>query len=68
MMGGVAAILLIVLLYLLTIIVHCVWTNRMNKNARALGARDMEHTPAWAVGYYFIPSPVERPVGELARV
>lgn len=44
-----------VVIFISTVIIHCVWTNRMNKNARALGAQGMEYTPGWAVGWFFVP-------------
>ena len=31
------------------------WIHRANYNARQLGAKDMEFTPGWSSGYYFIP-------------
>ena len=31
------------------------WIYRANYNAHQLGAQDMNYTPAWSVGYYFIP-------------
>lgn len=31
------------------------WIHRSNYNARELGASDMEFTPGWSIGYYFIP-------------
>lgn len=31
------------------------WTNLSKKNAYALGATDMVISPAWAVGWYFVP-------------
>ena len=31
------------------------WIRLANNNARALGATDMEFTPNWAIGWYFIP-------------
>ena len=31
------------------------WIYRANYNARELGASDMEFTPGWAVGWYFVP-------------
>jgi len=31
------------------------WIHRSNYNARKLGASDMEFTPGWSIGYYFIP-------------
>jgi hypothetical protein len=32
-----------------------VWIYRANQNARALGAEDMEFTPRWSVGWFFVP-------------
>lgn len=37
------------------IVLYCVWAYRANKNAHALGAKNMEFTPGWMVGWYFIP-------------
>lgn len=31
------------------------WIYRANYNARQLGAVNMTYTPAWSIGYYFIP-------------
>ena len=31
------------------------WIYRANFNARHLGASNMSYTPAWSIGYYFIP-------------
>ena len=31
------------------------WIHRANYNARQLGAKKMEFTPGWAIGYYFVP-------------
>lgn len=31
------------------------WIHRSNFNARQLGANDMEFTPGWSIGYYFVP-------------
>jgi hypothetical protein len=42
-------------LYLVTAVVFLTWVHRANRNARALGAKDMRFTPAWAVGWYFVP-------------
>jgi len=42
-------------LYIATVVLFCIWLNRANKNARALGAQDMQFTPGWSVGYFFIP-------------
>ncbi len=43
------------LVFLLTAILICRWTYLSNKNARALGAEPMEHSPGWSAGWYFIP-------------
>ena len=40
---------------ILMAILFLVWIHRANKNARVLGARDMEFTPGWSVGYFFVP-------------
>lgn len=31
------------------------WIYRANYNARQLGAKNMDFTPGWSIGYYFIP-------------
>ena len=31
------------------------WLYRANYNVKQLGAKDMEFTPGWSIGYYFIP-------------
>ncbi len=41
--------------YLGGIFFFFIWLVRANKNARALGARDMEFTPGWMVGWFFVP-------------
>ena len=40
---------------LATAILVLSWIYRANYNARQLGASDMEFTPGWAVGWYFVP-------------
>lgn len=49
----------IAVLYLTAFIVTGVaflkWTYRANLNCRGFGARDMEFTPGWSIGFYFIP-------------
>ncbi|BCM18135.1 DUF4328 domain-containing protein [Mesorhizobium sp. J8] len=42
-------------LYLAQAIIILSWIRLANRNARALGARDMQFTPGWAIGWYFIP-------------
>lgn len=41
--------------FLVTGITFLRWTYLSNRNARLLGASDMDFTPAWAVGWYFVP-------------
>jgi len=36
-------------------VLFLVWIYLANKNVRALGARGMEHTPGWCVGWFFVP-------------
>ena len=56
MMVGVACQALVYLfVYIATFIVFAMFTHRSCHNAHALGARGMEFTPGWAVGWYFIP-------------
>ena len=31
------------------------WIHRSNWNARALGAKNMQFTPGWSIGWYFVP-------------
>jgi len=51
---GITAILQFVNLVVL-IALFCIWIYRANYNARQLGATDMQFSPGWAVGWYFIP-------------
>ncbi len=51
--GGIG--LLQVLVLVATCIPFCMWVHRANRNAHALGAKGMQFTPGWAVGWYFIP-------------
>ena len=41
--------------FVVVIVLFCIWIYRANYNARQLGAADMQFTPGWAVGWYFIP-------------
>ncbi len=47
--------LVIILFYLLTAVVFCMWIYRANANARALGAEEMAISPGWSVGWFFVP-------------
>jgi len=51
---GITAILQFVNL-VIVIVLFCIWIYRANYNARQLGAIDMQFSPGWAVGWYFIP-------------
>lgn len=42
-------------LYVVQAITVLPWIRLANKNVRLLGAKDMEFTPGWAIGWYFIP-------------
>ena len=44
-----------VLIYLISGVLILMWIYRANHNARALGAANMDFTPGWSVGWYFIP-------------
>ena len=41
--------------FIVTGVTFLMWIYRANLNARGFGATDMEFTPGWSVGYYFIP-------------
>jgi hypothetical protein len=51
--GGIACVTL--LLRIPLFIFFGMWIYRANWNARAPGAKNMEFTPGWSVGWYFIP-------------
>jgi hypothetical protein len=38
-----------------TIVLFAIWIHRMQSNTFALGVLDLQYTPAWAVGWHFIP-------------
>jgi hypothetical protein len=43
------------LVFILTGITFLRWIHRANYNSRSFGAQGMQFTPAWSVGWYFIP-------------
>lgn len=51
--GAIGVVQLI--LWLAQAVMILAWIRLANKNARLLGAKDMEFTPGWAIGWYFIP-------------
>jgi heme/copper-type cytochrome/quinol oxidase subunit 2 len=38
-----------------TIVFFLIWEYRAYKNLSALNAQNLEHSPGWAVGWWFIP-------------
>lgn len=40
---------------LCAVVAFCVWLRRVTANLPALGASELRFTPAWAVGWWFIP-------------
>ena len=41
--------------FIVTGIAFLKWIYRANSNCRGFGAQDMEFSPGWSIGYYFIP-------------
>ncbi|WAC18369.1 DUF4328 domain-containing protein [Luteolibacter sp. SL250] len=41
--------------FIATTVCFCMWIHRANRNSRGFGAQNMQFTPGWAVGWYFIP-------------
>jgi len=41
--------------YLISVVVICFWLYRAHANLRAAGHEDLQFTPGWAVGWYFVP-------------
>ncbi|MGI8812581.1 MAG: DUF4328 domain-containing protein [Pyrinomonadaceae bacterium] len=41
--------------YVATVVIFLIWLNRANKNLSPLGARNVEFSSGWAVGWWFIP-------------
>ncbi|OSI11089.1 Uncharacterised protein [Neisseria zoodegmatis] len=44
-----------VLVFVVTAVLTAKWIMQANKNARALGATEVEMTPGWSVGWFFVP-------------
>jgi len=55
LLGAGCSALVYVGVYIATVVVFAMFTHRSCSNAVALGARGMQFTPGWAVGWYFIP-------------
>lgn len=51
---GIVAIIFMVV-FIVSGVLILKWIYRANYNARQLGAKEMEFTPGWSVGWYFIP-------------
>ena len=47
--------MLYLLSYFTGVLFFLLWLARANRNAHALGAEDMEFTPGWIVGWFFVP-------------
>ena len=47
--------LLSVVIYIVSAVLFLMWLHRAYRNLPALGARNLDTTPGWAVGYFFIP-------------
>jgi hypothetical protein len=43
------------LAYAVTGVTFLKWIHRANLNVRGFGAQNLQFTPGWAIGYYFIP-------------
>jgi len=43
------------LAFVATAVLFLVWLKKSGENALALGARGMDYTPGWRVGWYFVP-------------
>jgi hypothetical protein len=41
--------------YVFTVVMFLVWLHRAHSNLATLGARNLDFTPGWAVGWWFIP-------------
>jgi hypothetical protein len=42
-------------IFVVTVVLFLMWLHRAYRNLPALGARPLDTTPGWAVGYFFIP-------------
>lgn len=42
-------------IFVVIVVLFCIFVHRANKNARALGVTNLRFTPGWTVGYFFIP-------------
>jgi hypothetical protein len=51
---GIAGLLSFLLL-IPTVVLYCIWLNRLSKNCHALAGQPLSATPGMMVGYYFIP-------------
>ena len=55
LIGSFGFAVITVLVFLVAAVAVCMFMHRSNRNARVLGATQMEHAPGWSVGYWFIP-------------
>jgi hypothetical protein len=49
------ALLINFLVYLAAVVAFLLWLHRAYSNLRPLGAKHLNYSPGWAVGYFFIP-------------
>lgn len=47
--------LFLVISFIVSTILFCVFSYRATRNLSIIGAKGMDYTPGWAVGWYFIP-------------
>lgn len=40
---------------LASVVLYGIWVRRANVNARAIGAKNMQFTPGWCIGWFFVP-------------
>jgi hypothetical protein len=60
---------LINILALPTIVLFLVWQHRAQSNLRALGSANTRYSPAWAVGWWFIPfANIVKPYGAMREL
>ncbi|GAB3031550.1 hypothetical protein GCM10027285_12890 [Oleiagrimonas citrea] len=45
----------LILLWVVNVVLFCVWLYRSACNTRALGAQGLDYSPGWTVGYFFVP-------------
>ncbi|HHL31367.1 MAG TPA: DUF4328 domain-containing protein, partial [Oceanospirillales bacterium] len=54
MFQGLVAIFYLII-FLISAIIILNWLYKANQNAHQLGAKNMQFTPGWSIGWYFVP-------------